>query len=76
MAENTVIVWDLETVPDLEAAGRAFDMVGAPASEIRAALGDGFPKHPFHKIVCIGALIASRSPEGWRLDALGAPRPN
>ena len=26
-----------------------------------------------HKIVCIGALVASRQPEGWRMDALGAP---
>lgn len=42
-------------------------------AEIREALGSGFPKHPLHKIVCIGALIASRQPEGWRVDALGAP---
>ena len=35
--------------------------------------GPGFPKHPLHKIVCIGALVASRQPEGWRVDALGAP---
>jgi predicted PolB exonuclease-like 3'-5' exonuclease len=26
-----------------------------------------------HKIACIGALIASHQPEGWRIDALGAP---
>jgi predicted PolB exonuclease-like 3'-5' exonuclease len=32
-----------------------------------------FVKLPFHKIVCIGALIASRSPEGWAIEALGAP---
>src|SRR4249919_1387324 len=41
--------------------------------EVREALGPGFPKHPLHKIVCIGALVASRQPEGWRVDALGAP---
>jgi len=35
--------------------------------------GPLFPKHPLHKIVCIGALVASRQPEGWRMDALGAP---
>jgi 3'-5' exonuclease len=40
---------------------------------VREALGPGFPKHPLHKIACIGALIASRQPEGWRIDALGAP---
>jgi predicted PolB exonuclease-like 3'-5' exonuclease len=35
--------------------------------------GDKFPKHIFHRIVCIGALIASRLPEGWQVDAIGAP---
>jgi hypothetical protein len=67
MPEQTVIVWDLETVPDLEAAARMLDLDGAPEAEIREALGSGFPKHPLHKIVCIGALIASRQPEGWRM---------
>jgi 3'-5' exonuclease len=49
------------------------DMRNADDAEIRDALGPGFPKHPLHKIVCIGALIASRQPEGWCVDALGAP---
>src|ERR1044071_4014120 len=73
MSEQTVIVWDLETVPDLAAAARMLDLSNAPEAEVREALGDGFPKHPLHKIACIGALIASRQPEGWRVDALGAP---
>ena len=73
MAEQTVVVWDLETVPDLEAAARVLGMVGASASEIRTALGDSFPKHPLHKIVCIGALIASRQTQGWSIEAIGAP---
>ena len=73
MPEQTAIVWDLETVPDLAAAARMLDMGTATNSEVREALGPGFPKHPLHKIVCIGALIASRQPEGWRVDALGAP---
>jgi hypothetical protein len=73
MAEQTVIVWDLETVPDLLAAARMLDMGLASEPEVREALGPGFPKHPLHKIVCIGALVASRQPEGWRVDALGAP---
>jgi hypothetical protein len=73
MPEQTVIVWDLETVPDLAAAARMLDMGLANEAEVRAALGDSFPKHPLHKIVCIGALVASRQQEGWRVDALGAP---
>jgi hypothetical protein len=34
-----------------------------------------FPSIPctMHKIACIGALVASRHAEGWRVDALGAP---
>ena len=73
MVEQSVIVWDLETVPDLAAAARMLDMVEEPEADVRCALGSGFPKHPLHKIVCIGGLIASRQTEGWRIDALGAP---
>ena len=73
MTEQTVVVWDLETVPDLAAAARMLDLGAAPEAEVREALGSGFPKHPLHKIVCIGAIVASRQSEGWRIDALGAP---
>jgi predicted PolB exonuclease-like 3'-5' exonuclease len=73
MSEHSVIVWDLETVPDLAAAARLLDMGGAAEADVREALGSGFPKHPLHKIACIGALVASRQPEGWCIDALGAP---
>jgi hypothetical protein len=77
MAEQSVIVWDLETVPDLSAAARMLDLGSdAPETEVREALGSGFPKHPLHKIACIGALIASRQPEGWRIPtAIIRPRP-
>src|SRR6516162_6914229 len=73
MSEQSVIVWDLETVPDLEAAARMLGMGNASDAEVREALGPGFPKHPLHKIACIGALVATRQPEGWRIEALGAP---
>jgi predicted PolB exonuclease-like 3'-5' exonuclease len=73
MPEQSIIVWDLESVPDLMAAARMLDLGQATETEVREALGEGFPKHPLHKIVCIGALVASRQPEGWRVDALGAP---
>jgi hypothetical protein len=48
MSEYSVIVWDLETVPDLAAAARLFDLEGAPEAQVREALGSGFPKHPLH----------------------------
>ena len=73
MPEQSIIVWDLETIPDLAAAARLFDLGDASDAEVREVLGPGFPKHPLHKIVCIGALVASRGPDGWRVDALGAP---
>jgi predicted PolB exonuclease-like 3'-5' exonuclease len=73
MSEQSIIVWDLESIPDLLAAARMLDMSNAVEADVRQALGEGFPKHPLHKIVCIGALVASRQPEGWRVDALGAP---
>jgi predicted PolB exonuclease-like 3'-5' exonuclease len=66
-------VWDLETVPDLEAAARVAGLVGAPDAEIRENLGDKFPKLPLHKIVCIGAVVAQRTDGVWRVEAIGAP---
>jgi 3'-5' exonuclease len=47
-------------VPDLAAAARMLELPNATDAEVREALGSSFPKHPLHKIVCIGALIASR----------------
>jgi 3'-5' exonuclease len=36
-------------------------------------IGDKFPKHVYHSIICIGALIASDRGSHWEVDALGAP---
>jgi 3'-5' exonuclease len=68
-----VIVWDLETVPDLGGFATAHDLVGKSDVEIREAIGDKFPKHIYHSIVCIGALVAHREPDYWAVDAVGAP---
>jgi 3'-5' exonuclease len=40
---------------------------------VRAAIGDKFPKHIYHSIICIGALIAHHDGDKWVVDALGAP---
>jgi predicted PolB exonuclease-like 3'-5' exonuclease len=69
----SVIVWDLETVPDLAGFAAANDLVGKSDVEVREAIGDKFPKHIYHSIVCIGALIAHREPDHWAVDAVGAP---
>lgn len=73
MPETNVIVWDIETVPDLRAAARMLNLENAADVEVRAALGEGFPKHPLHQIVCIGALVAEHQHEGWEIRQLGAP---
>jgi hypothetical protein len=40
-----VIVWDLETVPDLRVFAAANDLVGKSDDEVREAMGDKLPKH-------------------------------
>ena len=55
----SVIVWDLETVPDHPGFAAANDLVGKRDADVREALGNRFPKHIYHTIVCIG-LVAHR----------------
>jgi hypothetical protein len=57
---QNIIVWDLETVPDVGGFVAANDLVEKPDADIRAALGNKFPKHIYHTIICIGALVAHR----------------
>jgi 3'-5' exonuclease len=71
--QPSVIVWDLETVPDLTGFAAANDLVGKSEVEVREAIGEKFPKHIYHSIVCIGALIAHRETDHWAVDAVGAP---
>jgi predicted PolB exonuclease-like 3'-5' exonuclease len=72
MAES-VITWDIETIPDLTGFAAANGLEGKSDDEIRSAMGDKFPKHIYHSIVCIGALVAHRENGGWVIEALGAP---
>ena len=46
--------------------------IGKSADEVRAEVGDKFPKHIYHSIICIGALIAHQHDDHWVVDALGA----
>lgn len=70
---NEVMVWDLETVPDLEGFARANNLTGKSDDEIRLAIGPEFPKLIYHSIICIGALLARRTALGWDVQAVGAP---
>ena len=63
---TSLIVWDLETIPDLIGFARANRLDGSSDEVIREAIGDKFPKHVYHSIICIGALVAG-------VEALGAP---
>jgi 3'-5' exonuclease len=69
----SVIVWDLETVPDLLGFATANNLLGRSDAEVLEAIGEKFPKHIYHSIVCIGALVAHREQSCWVVDALGAP---
>ena len=68
-----VIVWDLETIPDFDAVGRAHALTQGDAEAAREILGDKFPKLPFHQIACIGAVVAERVDGIWCVNAIGAP---
>ena len=70
---NEIMVWDLETVPDLEGYARANDLVGRSPEEIRAAMGPDFPKLIYHSIVCIGALGGKQDEQ--RVRGPGRRRP-
>ena len=61
---SNVIVWDIETVPDLKGFAAANGHAGKGDDEVRAELGDNFPKHIYHSIICIGALVAHRQDGG------------
>ena len=68
-----VLVWDIETVPDISGFAAANNLFGKNAAEVRAEMGDKFPKHIYHSIACIGALIAHHDGDHWLVDAFGAP---
>src|SRR3984893_8130269 len=71
---RSVIVWDIETVPDIKGFATANGHDGKSDDEVRAELGDKFPKHIYHSMICIGALVAHQEDGcGWKVDALGAP---
>lgn len=68
-----IIAWDIETIPDLKGFAAANGHDGKSDDEIRAEMGDKFPKHIYHSIICIGGLIAHQENDSWVVDVLGAP---
>jgi predicted PolB exonuclease-like 3'-5' exonuclease len=72
-ALDHVLVWDLETVPDLPCVARVNGFDEQDEAAAREKLGEKFPKHIFHRIVTIGALLAERVEGVWTVRSLGAP---
>jgi 3'-5' exonuclease len=68
-----VVFWDIATAPNIRGFAAANGHDSKSDEEIRAAIGDKFPKYLYHSITCIGALIAHRDNDQWIVDALGAP---
>jgi hypothetical protein len=68
-----VLVWDLETVPDLDAVARVHGLEKTEEGEIRKTLGNKFPRLLFHEIVCVGALVAEWKEGTWRICRVETP---
>jgi 3'-5' exonuclease len=66
---SDIIIWDLETVPGLRGYARANNLNDKSLDEVRAAMGDEFPKLIYHSIICIGALVASRTANGYEVPS-------
>ena len=60
-------------MPDLGGFAAADDLVGKSDVKVREAIGDKFPKHIYHSIICIGALVAHWEADYWSADAVGVP---
>jgi predicted PolB exonuclease-like 3'-5' exonuclease len=65
--------WHVGHIRGRHGFARANGLDDKPDDAIREATGDKFPKHVYHSIVCIGALIATDQESHWSVEALGAP---
>ena len=74
-----LFVFDIETVPDVDAGRRLYDLDGLADSEVaeimfhkqREASGNDFLRHHLHRIVAISVVM--RSAERFKLWSLGDP---
>jgi predicted PolB exonuclease-like 3'-5' exonuclease len=73
VSDNVVLVFDLETVPDVQAFAAAEGLAGHPDWSVRKQMGEKVARQVFQRIVCIGSLLATRSADGvWRPTSLEA----
>jgi predicted PolB exonuclease-like 3'-5' exonuclease len=55
-----VVVWDLETIPDISGFAAAKGLSDKTAEQVREAMGDKFPKRIYHSIVCSANCLLCR----------------
>lgn len=79
-----VMVFDIETVPDVEGGRRVFDLQGLDDAQTADAMqhlrvqktGNDFLSHPFHRIVAISIVFRHReSLKVWSLGELSCDEP-
>jgi predicted PolB exonuclease-like 3'-5' exonuclease len=74
------LVFDIETVPDVELGRRLFGLEGLDDAEVAKAMfarrrqetGDEFLQHPFQRVVAISCVLRSR--DGLKVWSLGDPQ--
>ncbi len=68
-----VLVFDLETVPDVAGFARAENMTRHPEHEVRRQMGEKVARQLFQRIICIGSLAAEHVDGAWRPTSLDSP---
>jgi hypothetical protein len=67
-----LIIWEVQTVPDLQPFAAAYGLIDKPDDEIREAMGDDACLPMFRSIVCLGRLIAHFESDRWTIDSVYA----
>ena len=70
---DRVLVFDLETVPDVAGFARAENMTSHPEREVRRQMGEKVARQLFQRIVCIASLAVQRTDGVWRPTSLDSP---
>jgi predicted PolB exonuclease-like 3'-5' exonuclease len=70
---DRVLVFDLETVPDVKAFAEAEGLAHHPDWSVRRQMGEKVARQLFQRIVCIGSLLVERRDGVWQPRSLEAP---
>ncbi|UYN94676.1 MAG: ribonuclease H-like domain-containing protein [Enhydrobacter sp.] len=73
MAEDAVLVFDIEAVPDVRGFAVAERLESHPDWSVRKQMGEKVARQLFQRIVCIGSLRAVRRDGVWRIESIEAP---